>query len=99
MERPVWQCQGPPAGAVDPLPWPAVLGTARQCSRPGCAELAVGTLTYQYGRAQVWLDALTPERDPHAYDLCQDHATRLSVPLGWHLDDRRLPRAERLLAG
>ena len=37
----------------------------------------------------MWLDDLLPERDPHAYDLCRRHAARLSVPLGWHLADRR----------
>jgi hypothetical protein len=63
----------------------------RHCSRPGCGERAVVTLTYQYGRSQVWLDHLRPERDPHAYDLCQRHAARLSVPQGWHVDDRRHP--------
>jgi Protein of unknown function (DUF3499) len=61
----------------------------RQCSRTGCAERAVVTLTYHYGRSHVWLDDLTPERDPHAYDLCRLHAARLSVPQGWQVDDRR----------
>jgi hypothetical protein len=46
-------------------------------------------LTYHYGRSQVWLDDLTAERDPHAYDLCARHGARLSVPAGWYLDDRR----------
>lgn len=61
----------------------------RQCSRPGCSDRAGVTLTYHYGRSQVWLDDLAPERDPHAYDLCGRHAERLSVPSGWYLDDRR----------
>ena len=61
----------------------------RQCSRTGCSDRAEVTLTYHYGRSQVWLDDLTPERDPHAYDLCGRHAERLSVPSGWYLDDRR----------
>jgi len=47
------------------------------------------TLTYDYGRSQVWLDDLAVERDPHSYDMCLRHASRLSVPYGWHLDDRR----------
>jgi len=47
------------------------------------------TLTYHYGRSQVWLDHLSNERDPHAYDLCERHAQRLSVPSGWSLEDRR----------
>jgi hypothetical protein len=64
----------------------------RQCARTGCSEQAEVTLTYHYGRSQVWLDDLLPERDPHAYDLCERHATRLSVPAGWYLDDRRFGR-------
>ena len=72
----------------------------RQCTRPGCAEAATATLTYQYGRAQVWVDFLTDDRDPHAYDLCARHTARLSVPHGWNLHDRRTaaPAAEVLLA-
>lgn len=61
----------------------------RHCSRTGCAERATVTLTYQYGQAQVWLDELHHERDPHAYDLCARHAGRLTVPQGWQLRDRR----------
>lgn len=73
----------------------------RQCSRTGCSERAQVTLSYDYARSQVWLDLLTNERDPHAYDLCPRHAERLSVPQGWHLADRRRrePVGPRLLAG
>jgi hypothetical protein len=39
--------------------------------------------------AQVWLDGLAPDRDPHAYDLCGRHADRLTAPQGWHVRDRR----------
>lgn len=62
---------------------------ARQCSRTGCSERAAVTLTYQYSHAQVWLDDLTAERDPHAYDLCDRHADRLTAPQGWQIRDRR----------
>jgi hypothetical protein len=61
----------------------------RQCSRPGCAEPAAATLTFVYARGAAWLDPLTPERDPHAYDLCDRHAARVGVPVGWRLEDRR----------
>jgi hypothetical protein len=61
----------------------------RQCSRPACAELAAATLTYHYERGTAWLDVLVPERDPHAYDLCQRHADRVGVPVGWRFEDRR----------
>jgi len=37
----------------------------------------------------AWLDPLAPERDPHAYDLCERHAGRLAPPQGWQLRDRR----------
>lgn len=61
----------------------------RQCSRPGCSEPAAATLTYRYDLSAVWIDELTPEREPHGYDLCDRHAARFSVPYGWKLADRR----------
>ena len=48
------------------------------------------TLTYDYAHARAWLDPLIPERDPHAYDLCDRHASRLTPPHGWALLDRRI---------
>ena len=62
---------------------------SRRCSRCTCNAPAVITLTYQYARALVWIDDLTPERDPHAYDLCADHGERINPPAGWRLEDRR----------
>jgi hypothetical protein len=62
---------------------------ARQCTRQGCVHVATVTLTYQYARSLVWLDNLSPERDPHSYDLCDQHANRTTAPSGWHLEDRR----------
>jgi hypothetical protein len=47
------------------------------------------TLTYHYAQSQVWLDDLSAERDPHAYDLCERHANRLTAPQGWQVRDRR----------
>jgi len=70
----------------------------RQCSRSGCSDLAAVTLSYHYATSQVWIDHLTPEREPHLYDLCDRHADRLSVMRGWHLDDRRSARRSALIA-
>jgi len=56
------------------------------------------TLTYQYAHAQVWLDGLSAERDPHAYDLCGRHAGRLTAPQGWQVLDRREPARPELIA-
>ena len=30
--------------------------------------------------------------EPHDYDLCERHTSRLSVPNGWRLEDRRSRR-------
>jgi hypothetical protein len=68
----------------------------RHCSRPACAEPAAATLSYDYQAGTAWVDVLTPERDPHCYDLCAHHAARVSVPHGWRLDDRRIVELDRL---
>jgi hypothetical protein len=69
---------------------PAVaIASERQCTRTGCSERAECTLTYDYGQSHAWIEELLFERDPHMYDMCARHAARLSVPSGWHLDDRR----------
>jgi len=70
----------------------------RQCSRSGCSDAAAVTLSYHYGQSQVWIDRLSPEREPHMYDMCDRHAERMSVPRGWHLDDRRGARRGSLIA-
>ena len=62
----------------------------RQCARPGCSQVAVATLTYDYGSQAAWLDRLAPEPHPMTHDLCEAHAQRLSVPQGWRLEDRRM---------
>lgn len=77
---------------------PTVVAVTRHCSRTGCSEDAAVTLTYQYAHAQVWLDPLAPERDPHAYDLCQRHAARLTAPMGWQVLDRRIVDRRDLIA-
>lgn len=70
-------------------PLVSVYGVARHCSRSTCSEVSTITLTYQYSRALVWIDDLAYERDPHAYDLCERHGQRMTVPTGWRLEDRR----------
>lgn len=62
----------------------------RLCTKTGCSEHAAATLTYEYQNSQVWIDGLTPEREPHSYDLCRDHARRLTAPRGWDVVDRRI---------
>ena len=62
---------------------------ARRCSRPGCRQTAVYTLTYVYRDSTAVLGPLAAYVEPHCYDLCADHAGRLTAPRGW--DVVRLP--------
>ena len=62
---------------------------ARHCSRSGCTHEAVATLSFQYARSTAWIDDLTEVREPHCYDLCENHARRTTPPSGWRLEDRR----------
>jgi len=62
---------------------------SRRCSRPGCRQPAVYTLTYVYRDSTAVLGPLAAYVEPHCYDLCADHAGRLTAPRGW--DVVRLP--------
>lgn len=58
---------------------------ARRCSRPGCDRSAVATLTYVYAESTAVVGPLAVFSEPHSYDLCEDHACRLTVPRGWEV--------------
>ena len=62
----------------------------RRCARPGCAEAATVTLSYDYRAATVWLEHLSPEAHPMTHDLCDRHGGRSVAPRGWELVDRRV---------
>jgi hypothetical protein len=62
----------------------------RRCSRNGCRWPASASLTYAYVESRVWIEDLTPQPHPAAYDLCAAHAERLAVPLGWRKEDLRV---------
>ena len=55
----------------------------RLCSRVTCQKPAVATLTYVYADSMAVLGPLSLKAEPHSYDLCADHADRLSAPNGW----------------
>lgn len=55
----------------------------RLCSKVACAREAVATVTFDYADQMAALGPLGPGSDPHAHDLCAQHAERLSVPAGW----------------
>ncbi len=56
---------------------------SRRCTRTGCPRPAVSTLTYVYADSTAVLGPLATVSEPHCYDLCADHATRLTAPKGW----------------
>jgi hypothetical protein len=93
------RCASDAASTTDRVRTFSVAVMQRQCSRTGCADTALFTLSYQYARSVAWLDDLLAERDPHSYDLCQRHTMRLSVPNGWRLEDRRSRRELVVAAG
>jgi len=55
----------------------------RSCSRVSCSSISTMTLTYIYAESTAVLGPLATFSEPHAYDLCDKHSTRLTVPNGW----------------
>jgi hypothetical protein len=51
------------------------------------------TLTYVYSESTAVLGPLATFAEPHAYDLCEVHSSRLTVPKGWTVI-RPLPEQE-----
>jgi hypothetical protein len=56
---------------------------SRRCSRTACAQAAIATLTYVYADRAAVLGPLAAVHEPHCYDLCAEHAARLTAPRGW----------------
>lgn len=81
-----------------------VVGKMRQCSRSGCQNLAVATLTYVYADSTAVIGPLATYAEPHTYDLCAEHAEGLTVPRGWEVvrlelpEGRPVPHPDDLLA-
>ncbi|QOQ38328.1 DUF3499 domain-containing protein [Trueperella pecoris] len=57
----------------------------RKCSRVGCAQPAVATMTYGYREATAVIGPLSPVPQQGAFDLCKDHANHVTVPVGWQM--------------
>ncbi len=76
----------------------------RRCSRSGCSDAAVATLTYAYADSTAVLGPLALRAEPGCYDLCRTHSQGLSVPRGWEVirlpldEDRPAHSADDLMA-
>lgn len=56
----------------------------------------MATLTYVYSDSTAVLGPLATYAEPHCYDLCPAHASRLTVPRGWSVLRLDIPAAPRL---
>lgn len=65
----------------------------RPCSRVSCRSAATMTLTYIYAESRAVLGPIAMFSEPHAYDLCERHGARLTVPNGWTVE-RELHESE-----
>jgi len=45
----------------------------------------MATLTYVYADSTAVLGPLATYAEPHCYDLCAEHADRLTAPRGWEV--------------
>lgn len=61
------------------------MSRVRRCSRTGCVNPAVATLTYAYADSTAVVGPLATAAEPHSYDLCSDHAQGLTAPKGWEV--------------
>ncbi len=57
----------------------------RLCSKSGCRQAAIATLTYAYADRAAVVGPLALRHEPGSYDLCDDHCAGLSTPRGWEL--------------
>ncbi|MDO5721650.1 MAG: DUF3499 domain-containing protein [Actinomycetaceae bacterium] len=57
----------------------------RKCSRLQCGQPAVAVMTYSYTQATVVIGPLPTRKEPQAYELCAEHANRLTAPRGWQI--------------
>ena len=61
------------------------MSLSRRCSRTACPHKAIATLTYVYGDQTAVVGPLATFAEPHTYDLCSEHAERLTAPRGWEI--------------
>ncbi|WP_197506951.1 DUF3499 domain-containing protein [Mycobacterium sp. 852002-50816_SCH5313054-b] len=61
------------------------MNVPRRCCRPGCPHYAVATLTFVYSDSTAVVGPLATAREPHSWDLCVGHASRITAPRGWDL--------------
>jgi hypothetical protein len=61
----------------------------RACAKMRCAHEPIVTVSLLYAERAVVVDDLFTERDPNLLDLCDEHVSRMTPPVGWVVNDRR----------
>ncbi len=54
-----------------------------------CREAPTATISLNYAEREVAIVDLLAERDPNLIDLCDEHAAKMTPPLGWTVEDAR----------
>lgn len=73
------------AAAAFPRDSLSIVNVPRRCCRPGCPHYAVATLTFVYSDSTAVVGPLATAHEPHSWDLCVGHASRITAPRGWQL--------------
>ena len=55
-----------------------------------CNAEPSATVSLLYADRQVVIAELIAERDPNLLDLCDEHVTRMTPPVGWTVRDERV---------
>ena len=55
----------------------------------------MATLTYVYADSTAVVGPLATYAEPHSYDLCEEHAGRLTAPRGWQVMRLSAPETGR----
>lgn len=61
----------------------------RTCAKMRCNADPAATVSLRYADREVVIADLIGERDPNLLDLCEEHVSRMTPPVGWTVRDDR----------
>jgi Protein of unknown function (DUF3499) len=56
-----------------------------------CPEPPIASVALRYAARRIVIEALRAERDPRLLDLCARHVGAMTPPVGWLVEDDRVP--------
>ncbi|MEP6972852.1 MAG: DUF3499 family protein [Actinomycetota bacterium] len=62
----------------------------RTCAKMRCNADPAATVSLRYADREVVIADLADERDPNLLDLCEEHVSRMTPPVGWTIRDDRV---------